>query len=282
MPEKKTLPQTVPKKADVVDGAFGATMKFAFIMRGEMDRKMSEAQDILRIQSMIESGEYKLALAELKLKAPAMAKQAEGLAPREAFLKLCGWEPDTFDRRRKLVAIFGAEVYDAARRLDLPYRDMRLIADSRPELRKQIHEYIAQGEKDMVESFVDKLQEGWEERKRLKERVKDAQHEALIEGNRAKKAADALVKKEEDLREAAAMIKVLRDGQAMSDIEVTSTCEHALKNILQAIALLSSLEKKAAANHEIAGMMVKVIVAAEGPIQRMHSVLYGLLMKDRA
>lgn len=185
----------VQKEAEIaMGGNFGEAVKLGFLMRGTIDRATSEIQDVERIREMIESGEHLAIVAEARAATRSVRVALDGLQPNQAFIQLCGMSEDTYYRRLKEIKELGAETTRNMRVVGLPYKSIRLLAESPKELRDEAKRLAATDAvtREMFEAVIDKAAELAESKARAEEKAKAQERRAVEAETKAAKRAEQL------------------------------------------------------------------------------------------
>jgi len=263
VPQTTILAQRMPEPR--IAGAATGAMKVGFLLRGAFDRATSEVQDIVRIKEMIDTGEYKAIVADAMKGMPALAK----MEPVDAFLRLLRTSRETYDRRLKEIDLLGPDAVETLRQMHIPYRDIRMLGNASPEVRRQAKALAEMGDRAAIDALLSKLTDVIEEKADVLTRLKDQEHATVIAENRAEKAKDLLVKKEEDMRDLKAQVRMLQQGEAFTDQEVIDACRMAREQFDRGVAILKRLAAKMKANPEVATRVEIVVNEVLGPLTNL-------------
>jgi len=260
-----------------IGGNFGAALKAGFLLRGEVDRRESEVQDALRIQGLLDSGEY-LQIVESFDASNDSGGRAEKVEPRRRFFQLVGWSQNKHIDILKSVPALGEETVRRCRTIGIGHRSIRLLAESPKELREQAKMLASQDgvTKDMLEAVLEKATELAESKCRAEEKAKTAERAAEKAEAKAQKRADALEELRQDMKDRDTRIALLEKGARITNPpEAERLTTEAIKHIKQAMNILAKVDPNAAAelSSQAAAAMYDVGVMAVDLFRRTDAEL---------
>lgn len=226
---------------------FAQAMKAGFILRGSVDRGRAEIEDALRIQEMLESGEYKKMVDAAKSSALGGRFQsiAESDEPRAVFFKLVGMSEDTHTRIMKALPRLGAETARPLRAIGVSWQDIRLLGDGPEELRGEVRALVASGEatKEVVNALVSRLLDSEQARSKAQAAAKDAEARAAEADDKRKRAAAKVIEKDEENKKLKAELSQARQGyKTADDSEIADRFERMQNKLAEAFEQISDVD----------------------------------------
>jgi chromosome segregation ATPase len=256
--------QRLPEKG--INSAARAGMKLGYLWRGEMDRGESMVRDHLLRRAMIQSGEYKQIAADIK-----SSSAEDDLESLDLFLKWSGSSRATYDRNEKAISALSPEIVQALRTIGLPLKDIRILCETPDGVKREMKPLTdgrahTQEALDEVRCRIIDMAEKLAAEKVAREKAERAKASA---DERSTKLADKLVAREDDLKDAQAELRIMRERPAMTSKAIQDCLTDARNKVMMAVSTLSRLEPEWKKNEEVAALVNKCLLDILGPCSRM-------------
>ncbi len=233
-------------------------------------RNRDEVEDLVLIQEIKDSGEYRQIVEE---------HGAEG-EPWEAFCRLIGRDRKTLNGQLAAVRQLGPGTMTLARKAGLPDVGLRALLSSPDEVQAELRKSGGAMTPEDLRALADSLRAAHERADRERERAEAARHEADDLKTRLERRNNTLAKMTEDLRDAQAELKLLKDGTRVTELaEVEKRLTVVKRALDQAQNALGQIDWTV--HPRAASVVLGEVVKFAGALREMEAALREEALAER-